>query len=50
MLSSPDSTEKSGPQAAMTWLIWSSEPDASFTPDDVPAVAGEAGHACRSRR
>ena len=31
-LSSPESTEKSGPQAATTWLIWSSEPEASFTP------------------
>jgi len=32
MLSSPDRTEKSGPHAAITWLIWSSEPDASLTP------------------
>ena len=32
MLSSPERTEKSGPQAAMTWLIWSSDPEASFTP------------------
>jgi hypothetical protein len=31
-LSSPDSTLKSGPQARMTWVIWSSEPEASFTP------------------
>jgi hypothetical protein len=32
MLSSPESTLNSGPQATMTWVIWSSEPDASFTP------------------
>jgi hypothetical protein len=31
-LSSPDRTEKSGPQFRMTCVIWSSEPDASFTP------------------
>src|SRR3970040_499751 len=31
-LSSPDSTEKFGPQAAITWLIWSRLPDASLTP------------------
>src|SRR2546427_8103627 len=30
-LSSPERTEKSGPHAAITWLIWSSDPDASFT-------------------
>src|SRR5262245_11848049 len=32
MLSSPERTLKSGPHARMTWVIWSSEPDASFTP------------------
>ena len=32
MLSSPESTLKSGPQARMTWVIWSSEPEASLTP------------------
>jgi hypothetical protein len=32
MLSSPESTEKLGPQAAITWLIWSRLPEASFTP------------------
>src|SRR6185436_2619982 len=32
MLSSPDSTVKVGPQAAMTWLIWSRLPEASLTP------------------
>ena len=31
-LSSPDTTEKSGPQARITWVIWSRDPEASFTP------------------
>ena len=31
-LSSPESTLKSGPQATMTWVIWSSEPEASLMP------------------
>ena len=31
-LSSPESTLKSGPQARMTWVIWSREPEASLTP------------------
>src|SRR3990172_3391525 len=35
MLSSPERTEKSGPHAAITWLIWSREPEASFTPATV---------------
>jgi hypothetical protein len=31
-LSSPERTVKSGPHAAMTCAIWSSEPEASLTP------------------